>query len=548
MRLLLANIYTKTIRDNRAGMLGWGLGIAAIMVIGSSQYGQIISGTLEERRRLAAEFARAFEGFSFLIGDIVGLETIGGFVTTRIMGFIPVMIGLWAIVLAVGVLRGEEQNGSMDVLLATPHSRWSVAVQKMAAVLTAVLIVCVLAWLGLWAGVALTTEQLAVGDMALAMLNVFAITAFWAGAGLLVSQFVAIRRTASSITGGLMFATFLVNNLLSGNDNLAWLAWLMPFHWYSASKPMVAEIGMEWGAFSLMAVVALVVTLAAVWIFTRRDVGAALSVLPAGSRRRASSGGTWLLGSVYGKSIRDLVWPTVWWSVGLGVYAVMILGTVNQVLEPLREVLARLGPIAAIVGDMASPAAYMGYSLFTFLPVLLAAYAITQINSWTDDEEEGRLELLAAMPMPRWMLLVPRYVALAASMLVIIWVLYVVIVVSANAFNVTLDVGQVGEALLAAVPIGLVVAAFGFMVATWMKRPGTALPITIAVVVVMFFLQLFGPVFELPEPVLDLSIFHLYGRPLTEGVRWGAAIALTAAALVLAAGSLVGLQRRDIAK
>ena len=49
MRLLLANIYTKTIRDNRAGMLGWGLGIAAIMVIGSSQYGQIISGTLEER-------------------------------------------------------------------------------------------------------------------------------------------------------------------------------------------------------------------------------------------------------------------------------------------------------------------------------------------------------------------------------------------------------------------------------------------------------------------------------------------------------------------
>ena len=129
MRLLLANIYTKTIRDNRAGMLGWGLGIAAIMVIGSSQYGQIISGTLEERRRLAAEFARAFEGFSFLIGDIVGLETIGGFVTTRIMGFIPVMIGLWAIVLAVGVLRGEEQNGSMDVLLATPHSAYGRFVQ-----------------------------------------------------------------------------------------------------------------------------------------------------------------------------------------------------------------------------------------------------------------------------------------------------------------------------------------------------------------------------------------------------------------------------------
>jgi ABC-2 type transport system permease protein len=546
----LRNIYTKTIRDNRAGILGWGLGIATLMAVGASQYGQLISGTPEERRRLAAETAKAFEGFSFLIGDIVGLDTIGGFITTRVMGFIPVMIGLWAIVLAVGALRGEEQNGSIDVLLATPHSRWSVAEQKVAAVLTAVLVVCALAWLGLWAGVALTVEQLGVGDMALGMLNVFVMSVFWAGAGLLVSQFVAIRRTASSITGGVMFAAFLVNNLLSGNDNLSWLAWLSPFHWYSVSKPMAPGYGMEWGALTLMVVAAVVVTLAAVWIFTRRDVGATFTALPArsGRRARASSGGAWLLGSVFGKSIRDLVWPTVWWSVGLAVYTVMILGTVNQVLEPLQDVIRNLGWMAAIVGNMATPAAYMGYSLFTFLPVLLAVYAITQINSWTDDEEEGRLELMAAMPLPRWMLLVPRYVALLASMLVIVAALYVAIAVSAGAFNVALDMGQVAGALLAAVPIGLVVAAFGYLVATWLKRPGAAMPITIAVVVTMFFVQLFGPVFQLPETVLNLSIFHLYGTPMTTGVQWGAALALVGVALALAAGSLVGLQRRDIAK
>ena len=45
----------------------------------------------------------------------------------------------WAIVLAVGALRGEEQNGSIDVLLAAPHSRWSLALQKLGAVQEAVL-------------------------------------------------------------------------------------------------------------------------------------------------------------------------------------------------------------------------------------------------------------------------------------------------------------------------------------------------------------------------------------------------------------------------
>ena len=53
---------------------------------------------------------------------------------------------------------------------------------------------------------------------------------------------------------------------------------------------------------------------------------------------------------------------------------------------------------------------------------------------------------------------------------------------------------------------------------------------------------------ELPEAVLDLSIFQLYGRPLTEGIKWGWIGLMAALTLVFAAGSLVGLQRRDIAK
>jgi hypothetical protein len=47
MAMMLRNTYAKTLRDNRAGTLGWGLGLAVLMAVGSSQYGQIISGTPE---------------------------------------------------------------------------------------------------------------------------------------------------------------------------------------------------------------------------------------------------------------------------------------------------------------------------------------------------------------------------------------------------------------------------------------------------------------------------------------------------------------------
>jgi ABC-2 type transport system permease protein len=340
-----------------------------------------------------------------------------------------------------------------------------------------------------------------------------------------------------------------MDNVLTGIPSLKWLAWLSPFHYYSASKPLVPGRAFEWGAWLVLVVATVAITALAGVLFARRDSGSIFRLFRARPRKATyRESDHRLLGSPLAKNLRDLIWPTALWGIGLGLYAALVLATANQTLEPLRDVIQNAGWIALIVGNMATVEGYMSYSLFTFLPVMFTIYALLQVNAWAEDEEEGRMETLISEPLPRWRHLIPRYVAFALSLLVIVIIIGVCLWITSAATNTPLAINRAIWALLATLPPALVVLGLGLAIATWAKRPGLALPVTSALVAVMFVLDLFAPVFDLPEAVVNLSIFHLYGTPLTEGIKWGSMIVLSAAALMLSGVSVVGFQRRDIVK
>jgi putative exporter of polyketide antibiotics len=76
--------------------------------------------------------------------------------------------------------------------------------------------------------------------------------------------------------------------------------------------------------------------------------------------------------------------------------------------------------------------------------------------------------------------------------------------------------------------------------------PRAALAVLGAFAITGYFITELGPVFKWPAWVLDLSPFHLYGRPLTDGVDGaGLAIMLVAAAVGLAAAAFL-FQGRDV--
>ena len=87
-----------------------------------------------------------------LLGEPINIETLGGFLSWRVGNFLPVLLGLWSVIALSGTLAGEAAKGSLDLLAATPQSRRSIALEKLAGHVTAVAFAMLILAVSIWVG------------------------------------------------------------------------------------------------------------------------------------------------------------------------------------------------------------------------------------------------------------------------------------------------------------------------------------------------------------------------------------------------------------
>src|SRR2546421_3101878 len=131
---MFRSIFLKTLRDYRIPILGWGVGMGFTIVSPMASVATLIS-TPEARAALAGLAAQ----FAWN-ADPVAADTIGGYATFKI-GVFVFLVCVWPLLAASRMLRGEEERGSIDVLLSAPRTRLSIALHKVAAMWTALLVI-----------------------------------------------------------------------------------------------------------------------------------------------------------------------------------------------------------------------------------------------------------------------------------------------------------------------------------------------------------------------------------------------------------------------
>jgi ABC-2 type transport system permease protein len=542
---MLRNVFLKTLRDNRWGTLLVGLGLGLMYVIVVVEYQEFIGNPAQ-----LADFTRAYQAFGFLVGEYVPIDTLGGFMTIEILVYTAVVLAVWLAVMGVAVIRGEEEPGTLDLLLATPQARGAVFAQKAAALGVCLLVALALSGAPLALGLWMTNQTLPLAGVLATGLNCGVLAAVWGAGGLLLGQVVASRHAAVILAAGGITATFLLDNLVTTVPRLKNLTWLLPFHYYNLSKPLVPGRTLDAGAVAILILGAAALLILAAWLFARRDVGAAFALWPAWRppwRGAPGGGGGRLLGSVFAKSVRDQGAATLAWGLALALYGALMVGTITEALAPMYRGMNMVPWFTKLFGTLVTNEGYLSVALFFYFPVVLAIFALTHLWGWTSEEEEGRLELLLAHPVARRQVVMARYGAAVLSLAGVLALMLAGLLVAAGLIGVELDTGRIVAATLGAAPVALVALAFGLALAAWLPRPGVAVGVTGALIIAMFLLTTLAPLFDWPEAVRRLSVFHYYGRPVLDGVAWPDMVLLLGAAAAFFALTLVGFQRRNIA-
>src|SRR6266567_1344391 len=456
------SIYLKTLREFRIAILGWGVGMGLLMYVVLAAVPSLIATP-------AARASVVSLGGTFAwIAEPIALDTPGGYVTWK-YGLTLLIIAIWPLIACSRLLRGEEERGSLDALLSLPRGRVRVVLEKLTAVWTALLGIGLLIALLAFAGGKTASADFGLGDALLFGLNVALICGVFGSIALLLSQFTQERGTASGLTGGLLLVFIvldMVHRVIPGTE---WLSRLSPVYYYNLSKPLVpassygvpsSSYGANPGAMLGLLALCVLLSGAAVWLFARRDVGGVVALpsflrLPERAVRpeRALPVNAWSLRSVYTRSLGMIVAPTCWWTLGIAGFAAWMVVIVKQTEDKLKTIYESSPMLKDFItkvggGDVATNATLLS-ALFVLLPLLIMAFAVTQANRWSADEEDGRQELVLATPQSRLTVLLARFGALSTATVIISLFTLAATVIASSLTGVRLDDGKVVEATLA---------------------------------------------------------------------------------------------------
>ena len=545
---MLRSIFLKTLRDYRVAILGWGIGMGLVVISPMASVAALV--TTPQAREQLVSLAASFAWNA----DPVKVDTIGGYATFKI-GFFVFLLAVWPLLAGSRMLRGEEDRGSMDVLLSLPRPRLNVALEKLAAMLTALFAMGVLIGLLAYAGGSKFGADFGLGGGLLYGLNLALICAVFGCLALLISQFTQEQGTAAGVTAGLLLVFIVLDMVHRVIPNSEWISRLSPIYYYNLSKPLIPSYGTNAGAMLFELALVALLSGAAIWLFVRRDVGGTIPLprwlrLPERPASRALPVGDWSLGSVYARSLGMIAMPTFWWTLGIATFAAFMVYAVQLLETKMSSLLSGSPAFSTLIknlggGDASVNAGFLS-AMFFFLPLFLMAFAVTQVNSWSSDEQDGRLELVLAAPQSRMVVLLGRFAALATAAIAIAIVTMLACFASAAASGLKLDAGNLAAATLGMIPLGLLIAAIGYLASGWLRTAADTGLLSF-VLAAWFFVSFIGPELKLPDATLRLSAFYYYGTPLLHGLQPASVLGVLAVAAVALVLGTIRFSNKDIA-
>jgi ABC-2 type transport system permease protein len=405
------------------------------------------------------------------------------------------------------------------------------------ALLVAMLLFAIITWLAGVAFAVLPGDEIAFGS-AVGQAMLYGLLMLAAGS-LSFASAPFIGRTRALAFGLIaLFAGYLINSYASLSpliDALRPLSW---YSWTAGHRPLAGVT--DWPSMGLLAAVCAAFLTVGLIAFERRDIGDStglrwlrLPSLPAG------------IGGPFRRQLSDRTGIAIAWGVGIGLYAALIVASADAFAQSITSIPQIAELIAAVYPgiDISQPSGILQLTFFGFGSFIIGLAAASFVGAWSSDETGGRLAVVMSAPISRvrWMLSSGSAVMAAIGVMALV-------VGAILAATIVTQGGELAAPIGGIAVLGLASAGFagvGFA-AGGLVRASLAAPVVAFLVIGTFLLDTLGAALDLPDAVLQLSLYQHLGQPMA-GIFDPVGIV---AAAVLAVGGLAigawGLQRRDL--
>jgi len=261
----MTTIFRYTLRRFRGQILGWGIALALLAVLLVSMYDSF-AGELDQFEELLEIYPPEISAF---MGDLTTMATPEGWVSLEFFSYMPLILGIFGVLMGSGLLVSHEENGTLDLIMAHPVSRTALFMGRLLAFVTATVAILVITWLGFIVSMTWSSMDIGWGRIWLPMLSLLAELLLFGTMSLLLSMVLPSRRLAATAAGLLLVASFFITGLAKINEDLEPVAKLSPLNYYQAQDAFHALNG-AWLAGLLAA--AVVFAALAWWRFQRRDI------------------------------------------------------------------------------------------------------------------------------------------------------------------------------------------------------------------------------------------------------------------------------------
>jgi ABC-2 type transport system permease protein len=253
--------------DHSRSLLGWVVGLTTLVVVQVAVYPTVRDQQgLSDAWRNAPDAVKALFG----LGGELDFTTGPGYLRAEIFAFtLPLLFLIYALGAGAGAIAGDEERGTLGLLLAQPVRRSRVVLERCVAMAGSIAMLAGVVFVALVVAARICGLDIGYAQLAAAMAATLLLASLYGAIALAAGCATGRRGAALSTAAGAAVVGFLIDSLAGVTDVVRPLQPLSPFHW---ANPSQLVLGRAAGGLVWPAVFTLLFVAAGAVLLERRDV------------------------------------------------------------------------------------------------------------------------------------------------------------------------------------------------------------------------------------------------------------------------------------